>query len=795
MINIEKKILSLKSRRIFIILINTFIYFFIFCFNFIILYLLLPKIFLKIGLSNIISILYVLIFIFIFILVINVVYIPFYGLSFLKKIIKNPYKVDDIISSKKLLLNQEKLSSFSMFLKTSYLSKVNNNIADKIKINKKIFIYFSISIVLFILVIFFKFSFLKDLKFAFLNNIHPRILIYEKEANLEFLIAKIINPSYLENIEEYNFNLLKINTIDLLIGSKVVLEGKTTLNDIKEINLLSSSNGNLSISKCIINKDNIFSGSFLILDNSMFVLEFIIQNDSIKTYKSKLYKVKIIEDKPPVIQIISPDIDFKTSFGAEIPLVLRVTDDFALSEINIYHRELGTSNEFNKSLVSRFRKADTKNYSQTYYWNPVIRLGNKINELIYALNTEKIEYYIEAKDTNSFTNKGVSKTNIRTIIFIDMFSEINSIEEIIIKNLEQSIALNEKIKNKSISDKDINNFDNYLNNSLNLLSGKIENIFNDNSIIENTKDLISKLSIKNQNLTKDLDNYENFLKNYLFLINMFKNSEQTNLVNSELKSIENKIEENLFQDAVERVENLLKFLKEKHEEKLKKINNLIKAGNLSEAKKLMHDLLEEIKNKNNESYQEARENILKMTKMAIKLIQDLMDKAKYLLDQQSAIKDIIIFSDKVKNFTENQKILNKDYKYLYEKTKFLALNYPVFNETLVYFADKSLEFASLTYEYLYKSNKEDAISSQDLVIRYLKEYLKGAEQQKQVYKNIQRGNLERLLSNNLKNSLVLIPKEAIYTIPIDYKKKVIDASKARGSNLNIKDKFWKELIE
>ena len=78
---------------------------------------------------------------------------------------------------------------------------------------------------------------------------------------------------------------------------------------------------------------------------------------------------------------------------------------------------------------------------------------------------------------------------------------------------------------------------------------------------------------------------------------------------------------------------------------------------------------------------------------------------------------------------------------------------------------------------------------------YLEEYIKSLKQQNKQFQNLINGNLDQLLNSNFTKSFVFIPKEAIYTIPIDYKKKIIDSSKNKTGKIEIKEKYWKDLIQ
>lgn len=788
------KIHKAFMRRFLVLLAKSTINSLLLFFYFLSLFLLFPKIFLVLNISSLATVIIFYLIIFFSLLPYYIHKNPLFGKKFFDQIVLKPYNAVDIASSKSLSSKFAKLNlpnSYSNFFANNYLKSVSNNISyDSFYRLSKIHLYSSI---FFVLIIFFRFTLLIDTTFALVNKIHPRLIVTRQAADLEFIEAILKPPSYIKDTYlEEKVNLLAKTKISLLKGGTINVKGKIISNKLLSSELLFSTQGNLSIIPVNFDESGNFESSFLAFDNSMFTIEFksIVGNKKFYS-KSKLYKINILEDKVPSIIIESPEENFKTSFGSEVPLNLIIEDDYGISEINIYHRTYGTMDVFNKTLIQRYRSGSNKLYKDTFRWNPVIRAGIKVNELIYAPSTKKIEYYIEAVDNNTFSNSGVTKSKTQYINFVDILSDLKSLEGII----ENIITKSESFKTTLSDSQKVkeSNFKNFLSENVDLLN-KNKNSFDTSAVVEKTKILVNKIDT-NQDLNKILDSYIEFLKNFLDLIKLFKQAEKSKLVDSEIDAVNNLLEQGKYDTGFERMKNLFKYLESEDKEKLKKIEEHIKNGELTEAKKLMEEFLKEFKENNKNQYQESKKNIMAMSEKALKQIEKLLTLTKKLLEDEILEKDLTFTASKITSLVKDQKKINIGLSTLNIETEILSSTFPMINPNLQTLSIKALESGNKSFSLLLDENRQEALLAETMVIMYLNEYLKILEKQEKMFKQMGKGNMDKILNSQSRNSFVFIPKEALYTIPIDFKKKVIESSKNKTGDFSTKQNYWRDLIE
>jgi hypothetical protein len=145
---------------------------------------------------------------------------------------------------------------------------------------------------------------------------------------------------------------------------------------------------------------------------------------------------------------------------------------------------------------------------------------------------------------------------------------------------------------------------------------------------------------------------------------------------------------------------------------------------------------------------------------------------------------------------EHQKEISIDIEEVSNDVENLSAKYPMILSKLVHSARLAHTNSLKAQEIIEETpkNKKEILVKQNLVIKHLRKFLNGAQEQNKLLDDLKNGNIDGFLPSSPLSMFVLIPKNALYTIPLDFKKQLIKRSKdKRNSSSTIK--YYKQLLQ
>lgn len=477
-----------------------------------------------------------------------------------------------------------------LFIKTKYSDKfvkVNFDYVERF-LNRKIYKYKINSVEE---KIFYKIKF---------RGVNTKTFIIEPILYPEISELKIfVSPPEYTGLKSYEID--SFNATKYFYNSKVKFTGVTN-KEIKKICLLFSDDRKKLLT---LDKDKKhFYGEFQTTKDVELWFEI---NDvgDLHNVESIKYKINILEDKHPKIELISPQDEIVVEPTAKIPLVFYCEDDISLSKVELEYY-------INDDIVKDKKRIKIKEYK------PITKEG--LEEFFFDLSKikvnlgETINYYLIVYDNNPYKNQ----YNITTLRKIEIFSYEKQH-----KNLLQQI---EEFNKKSLDllSKEIELLEVLSNSKLN-----VDGLKNLISKHLKTRDDFNRLQEMISSIVKDMtaDPYTSFdtyieFKNIENLVKELNNEILRELVNelennnlSRAKNLQNQII-----DSLGRITNL-------SQEIVKKQN----MQNITEMSKNVKDygkeILDILKNSTENLSQEERiklNNLLKEIEDKLKKINDLM---------------------------------------------------------------------------------------------------------------------------------------------------------------------------
>ncbi|MDY6968183.1 MAG: DUF4175 family protein [Spirochaetota bacterium] len=768
------------------------------------LFLLLPSLFINAGIIGVAPLL----LLFICSLLVPVAmlsyYFPFAGDRFFNSIITPPCSSKDIKSALELESNRsypkaaiEDRSKITSYLSERYSNKIFNCIIPGEKILKKIFpnikriIALCIIIIISIILTIVKIDLVKDVITALQTGLPAELIALDPPISFEKLEAVIIPPAYIESGLPKVTNLIKTNKIMVMQGSTVILKGK--LKNITTGKLILSSDKGVEYFPISIMKNGMFDVSFLAPMKGAFAMEFafIKEINDRTTGKSRVFSIKAIPDMPPVITIHSPPMEHNIVFGNSFGISFSASDDYGILEITLYHRDPEYGEEYHKELIARFPKEPKINYDSTYMWNPVLREGKKISELLYHPGTKMLEYFIEVKDINIFSSSGVARSDIRHLYFTDIFTELNDALNII-----RSLIKDGKMLMQSPVDKDeIDKYDKKLNKAVKAFSNDLREIMPGSTIIQKTNKMINTLKIYNPpKIKEELQKYISFLERYLVFLNLLIQAESSEILSHENAKMNETMSEQNLKRSMNKIDPIAKLLHDNFKNELEEIQKLIEKGDLLAAKAKMQELIKKLQKQISEKIFKSSSKANKISDEINKKLDLMKKKSEELIkDQKTNLK--LTDMKKFKKAQGKQKEINTGLKELNDITRNLSSEYPFVLSSLNSYARTARLYGERAMQTLEPSKLYQSSIYQKQVISYLNALLESLSKQKELLQQLKKGNFESLMPKNFSNRYVFIPKEAVYTIPIDYKNKIIEMSRERSKNTKVKEAFWRDILE
>jgi hypothetical protein len=795
------------QQRILFVLTGTFLLCLILILLFYSLFLLLPVVFIE---TRLIAPLPLFLVFLLFLIISSVIYInkkPFLGERFFNEIMLPPYSANDLRSAVEL----ESGRSFPSIGKTEADSSVDKNkisdflsdqfnekILEHIKSEKKIFadlipdikriavcIVIIISSVLLSLI---KSNLVFDVYSALRAGLPVELIALDDPINFENIEAIVTPPAYLESGITTRTDLKVHSKIKVIQGSSVIIKGG--LKNIKSGKLILSTGKGIEYFTVAITESIFFDAAFLTPMKGAFALEFefngiIAGKDS---GKSRVYNIEALPDQPPSIRIFSPPVDHNILFGNSVGINFAASDDFGILEILLYHRNPEQNGEYYKELVARFPKDPRTNYNGLYEWNPVIREGDKIDELVYEPNTKTIEYFLEVRDTNIFSSGGTARSEIRYLHFTSALSNLKDGINLIRELIDDGKKILQSPENKRM----LNDYKRKLTNAVQVFSKELLETMPQSTLIQKTNEMLSVFYIDDSlKLKESLKSYIAYLERYLVFINLLLQNESMSSIDKESSRIDDTGSD--LQSYLKRIGHAADILEKEFKKDFEEIDDLIKRGDRVKAQTKLGELLKKIKKRMSEEIEKSMGISQKIAAEMKDKLDKLSKQAFELLKKQKANKAITDKSN-IKGASPKQEEINEGLRDLNSITEKLSSEYPFVMYSLNSYAGAAKAYGERAYETLQKSDALRSSQNQSMVIQYLKNFISASAQQKQLMEELAKGNFESM-QRGFSNRFVLIPKEAVYTIPIDYKNKIIEMSKDRSKLTKEKEAFWRDILE
>lgn len=501
------------------------------------------------------------------------------GIFVLPKDIKIPYKSSveiKVIVEKEYLIYEPEL--FIKFVDDKKFNRINFAEVNSIS-NRRIYIYRIENV---IQPVFYK------IKFRGVNTktytIEPIIYPEIRKINI-----KVIPPFY-TNMSPYEIN--SFIESKYLYGSKLLF--RLEIN--KKITKATINIYNEEREVEIIEDGKHIAGEFIAIKNTEIWFRMYDEdgfyNESIK------YNVNVIEDKPPKIEIVSPQEDIIASINSIIPLIYSVKDDISITKVQLVYK-----------IKDKEHKMTIKNYNE--------QIKEAVEDYFFDLSKlnvnfgDVISYYLIVYDNDTVLGP---KYDITPEYKIEIFSY---------EKEHQSI------------NQDIERF---IDKTLGILGKEVE-LYNTllNSTTEHIKDLISQ----HKSTGKDIEKLSNMLSDILNKMYTdpytsidtyieFKNllSSVENLGNRVNPELINKLSNNQIKDALELQETI--------------IDTLERAAALSK------DIM---KRQNMENLSNSLNNTLSATKDLLDTLNNLSDKIS--LEEKTKIFNLLKeIEEKIKKITE-----------------------------------------------------------------------------------------------------------------------------------------------
>jgi len=470
------------------------------------------------------------------------------------------------------------------------------------------------------------------------RGIYSKVFIIEPIVYPEISELKIIvePPSY---TKMPIYEITSFNETKYLYGSKVKFKGRTN-KDIEEVYLvLSNKKKQLNIEE----DKKSFYGDFITKENAEIWFEIIDSEKLSNLNNITKYKINVVMDAPPQIEILSPQDELMVEPNSIIPIVFSCKDDISVSNVDFVYK-----------IKDNEKKLNIKQYAQ-----PTKEI---IDEYRFDLGKitlnfgDIVEYYLIVYDNDTILGP---KYNISSVNKIEIFSyekqnkmikeEVGKFNEYLLKILSKEIELKDNLLKISTT-----HFDSY----------ELEKLINSHL---DTKDCFKIMENMLSSILDKMTNdpYTSF-DTYFEFKNMFSSIEEikNNVLPSLISGLKNKDFE-LSKSLQEQIINYLQQMSILSEEILKKQNMQNVAKMAKDMKGLTSDLVNTLENTSDVSDEEIKKlnNILKEIEEKIKKIYDMMkNNPKTLPD------DFINQSDiKTLDFASPMDMISQIYNFLSKK--------------------------------------------------------------------------------------------------------------------------------
>ncbi len=592
------------------------------------------------------------------------------------------------------------------------------------------------------------------------------------------LQVRILPPSYIQNEKSAPINLLRVQTITALPGSRLLVSG--TIDGYTGGKIIYSANRILEeIPLTKGSTTHSFEAALATSDrDAAFVVELTDQKKE-SNRKSRIIRIKILPDYPPKIKILRPEHTFEISYGSSLMLYFEASDDQGIMEIILHHRDPLRHEHFFQDKILYHPHGREKRINQNHIWNPIIRGHGKIKELAYPPGTKKIEYFLQVLDNNLFSGQGKGSSQVQELVLQQGSKEkmeaLRYLDTII--SLSKELLENNDSATREKLQKKLDSFpDDFIK--------KYQKILPMDRLAEYAHNLARKLQSAPASLwQEDARNWSTYLENYQKII-AFQDALQKKLyVTQSLKMIE--------YDYYKKKDSTLR---RRQMEALDKdfdlgIHNHEKFSRLDEnMEELFSAILTEQKNQL-EILKKNVEQIAAEAIQSLKAIETMREELEMTQDQN--LKNT--WNRRHLQALDTQAAMQSKINPWHRQISQLSSRVPFINRALQQQSSTVNLLNPLAVEALRRKNWKESEITETQILNILRQQKKSIQQAQNQMKDIRKGEFGNLMPDQNINQMVLIPKEATYTVPLELKEKIMKQSN-QSSDENYLP-FWRELLQ
>lgn len=272
-----------------------------------------------------------------------------------------------------------------------------------------------------------------------------------KQSSNKFAITVIERPllrSVQLKVEPPGYSKIKVFLLDENIGDVSALKGsRVTINGVANKKIrdakIQFSGGK---SQNMTPKDHHVAGAFKVIRDDVYSVW--LQDDAGKTNVSPIqYKIRVIPDNYPLVQILSPEQDLDLGDDMLIPLVVEAEDDFGISRIRLAYQILAGGEGEPDS--SRFSFSDIQGFSVNDEQVRVAVNWDLSTAEMYP--TDVLVYYVQVFDNDDISGPKSARSSLYRARFpslYEMYEETANEQEDASESFEKALEKGRELEQK-----------------------------------------------------------------------------------------------------------------------------------------------------------------------------------------------------------------------------------------------------------------------------------------------------------------------------------------------------------
>ncbi len=184
-----------------------------------------------------------------------------------------------------------------------------------------------------------------------------------------------------------------------------------------------------------------FEGSFAVTRDDTMRIQ-VTDSTGLRSDMALAYPVRMLEDTPPAIDILSPDDGGQLPRSMEIQLSYRAYDDFGISSVRLYHMKEGRDRGYRMTSLLTAAGGARKSVEDSWSWS-------LSGENVFP--GDRILYYLEAADNREQGGPNRTKTQVRVLVvpsLADIYAEARKDESDVGEKAESIIEDSKEVRDR-----------------------------------------------------------------------------------------------------------------------------------------------------------------------------------------------------------------------------------------------------------------------------------------------------------------------------------------------------------